>query len=418
MRNNTLAPVSPINRIAYLDVLRGFAILGIFIANLEWFSFYSIENTGNFIFPEIDHLVRFLQIMLIDGKFYSIFSVLFGWGIALQIRNSVVEDIITTNFIRRRLRFMMLFGAIHLVILWEGDIVFFYALLGFILLAMRHFSTPKLILIAIILLLSPPLLYFLKIQFPILNTPAEKLKNIGEYIYHYNGLINQDQSRTQAYLESNSIFRNIDINIGDAPYRFAYLISSSRTSKVLGAMIIGFVIERCNLYNRSLKNTNKLLPVVAVIALLALPCNYLLADATLNPLKYNNFQDNSLFTNILSALGVFPLAFLYMLILAWGLQIKQTRKLLLHLAPVGKMAFSNYIIQTLIGIFVFYNTGLGWMTHFGPATLTLFAFLVFTLQVTASTIWLNYFRFGPIEWAWRSLTYKKSQPLKRNANNS
>lgn len=87
-QNTTFAPISKQSRIEYLDMVRGIAIFGILIANLRWFSLYTPGVQGRFIFPEIDHTVRLLQYIFIEGKFYSIFSLLFGWGMAIQIRRS------------------------------------------------------------------------------------------------------------------------------------------------------------------------------------------------------------------------------------------------------------------------------------------------------------------------------------------
>ena len=84
------------------------------------------------------------------------------------------------------------------------------------------------------------------------------------------------------------------------------------------------------------------------------------------------------------------------------------------MAPVGKMAFSNYVMQSLIGNFVFLNAGLGFMGQVGPVFSTLFGISVFIGQIIFSTIWLKYYNFGPIEWLWRSATYHEWQPMLRN----
>lgn len=90
------------------------------------------------------------------------------------------------------------------------------------------------------------------------------------------------------------------------------------------------------------------------------------------------------------------------------------KKILAVFAPVGKMAFTNYVMQSLIGNFVFLGAGLGYMEHVGPFYYTLFGMAVFIIQIILSTIWLQYFNYGPLEWLWRSGTYKKWQPLKRH----
>ena len=172
----TLSPVQTSEREIFMDVLRGFAILGIFIANLgTGFSFYNADAnlTGPMLLPKWDHNMQFLHHMFIEGKFYSIFSLLFGWGIALQIRRGESRGINAAAFIRRRLGFLLILGFVHLMI-WPGDIVFFYALLGFALLPLRKLSNKILLISGIVLILSPVMLYGLKMMFPVLNFPSEK----------------------------------------------------------------------------------------------------------------------------------------------------------------------------------------------------------------------------------------------------
>ena len=153
----TLAPVRSNEREIFMDILRGIAILGIFIANLgTGFSWYNEQAhaTGAYLLPELDHKMGFLHHMFIEGKFYSIFSLLFGWGIALQFKRAEQKGINAAPTVRRRLFFMLLLGAFHLLI-WPGDIVFFYALLGFILLPLRKFSNKVLLITGGLLILSP-----------------------------------------------------------------------------------------------------------------------------------------------------------------------------------------------------------------------------------------------------------------------
>ena len=176
----TLTPVQAKEREIFMDVLRGFAILGIFIANLgSGFSWYNEDAhlQGPFLVSG-DHTMTFLHHMFIEGKFYSIFSLLFGWGIALQIKRGLAQGFDSAPTIRRRLMFMLLLGFIHLMI-WPGDIVFFYALLGFVLLPLRKFSNKTLLITGVVLILSPILLYWLKMMFPVLNYPANLLNETG-----------------------------------------------------------------------------------------------------------------------------------------------------------------------------------------------------------------------------------------------
>ena len=136
-----LKPISENERIDFLDVLRGIAIFGIFLANLQWFSFSFLHLDGKYIFPSVDYKLSFIYAFFIDGKFYTIFSILFGWGLALQLKRTINKPISGKIFLIRRLLYMMLLGAIHLLLIWEGDIILFYGITGFFVIAMRNLST-------------------------------------------------------------------------------------------------------------------------------------------------------------------------------------------------------------------------------------------------------------------------------------
>lgn len=258
----TVGPITTQEREVFLDVLRGIAILGIFIANLEWFSFYGPDLRGRFIFPAVDGKIHFLHAMFVEGKFYTIFSLLFGWGIALQMGRSRLDDAATARVIRRRLYFMLLLGGVHLLFIWMGDIVFFYALVGFILLALRRFSNITLLVTGIGLILSPILLYYLKMKIPWLNAPVGLLYHAGGYLQQLNGLADQ-HAEVIAYKQSRSFARDILINMGDSPFRYGYLLFVSRVPKVLGTMLIGFVIGRSGVYKQVLQH-KKLLAKLAL----------------------------------------------------------------------------------------------------------------------------------------------------------
>jgi uncharacterized protein len=410
----TVAPVTLKDREIFMDVLRGFAILGIFIANLHFFSYYNGSITqGKFIYPALDKQADFLHAMFIEGKFYSIFSMLFGWGIALQMGRSSLEDKQAAKFIRRRLWFMMLLGGIHLVFIWMGDIVCFYSMVGFILVALRNKSNKTLLIAGLVLVLSPILLYFLKMKFQWLNAPAGVFWEASNYLQSHWAGINNEHSEESIIKNSTSLFETIRINICNMPFRFAYLFFVSRIPKVLGMMLIGFVIGRSGFYKKIGTYKKKLLLYVLLALMVAIPANYMLAVYMQNPDNYYNLKIEGWYETIAYALGVAPLALVYTILLAVLFQSTFISSILKLVAPLGKMAFSNYIMHSLIGIITFYGIGFGMMTQVGLFALTIFAVMVFVCQIIISTIWLKYFEFGPIEWVWRSLTYGKQQPFKK-----
>ena len=409
-----LTPVQTKDREIFMDVLRGFAILGIFIANLGGFSWYgeSAHEPGTFIFPRADDITSFLHQLFIEGKFYSIFSLLFGWGIALQFKRAEDKGINAAPVVRRRLLFMLLLGACHLLI-WAGDIVFFYALLGFLLFPLRKLSNKTLLITGAVLVLSPILLYALKMNFPVLNRPAdwcaEMAMKTGASLSHVH-----NQEEFMNILQHGSWWDQLVVNISGFFFRYNYLFFVSRIPKVLGMFLIGYVIGRSEFF-KNIQQYKKIVYAVVIGGLLiGLPANYMLAHyMSKHGSDYWQLKTNGLYQTIAYALGVAPLALAYTGIFMLAFQSAKGKKRLSILAPVGKMAFSNYIFQTLVGSFVFLGPGLGYMGKVGPFCYTIFGVIVFIFQIILSTIWLRYFNYGPLEWLWRSATYKKWQPMRK-----
>lgn len=409
-----LTPVQTNEREIFMDVLRGFAILGIFIANLHSFSWYSEQAhaTGPLLIEGWDHKMSFLHHLFIEGKFYSIFSLLFGWGIALQIKKGAAKGINPMPTVRRRLLFMLLLGAIHLLI-WPGDIVFFYALLSFILLPLRKFSNKTLLIIGGILILSPILLYGLKMTWPVLNYPAELLVKTG--IKVDDALLNlKSEEEFINMMKHGSWLDQLKANISGFFFRYNYLFFVSRVPKVLGVFLIGYVVGRSDFYKNIGQHKKLLYWIIGGGLAIGLPANYCLAHyMSWYDQDYYNLKIKGLYQTIAYALGVVPLALAYVGLSMLSFQTATGKKILSPLAPVGKMAFSNYIMQSLIGNFVFLGAGLGYMKQVGPVHYTLFGVAVFIIQIILSTVWLKYFNYGPVEWLWRSATYKRWQPFRR-----
>lgn len=410
-----LMPVQANERIIFMDILRGFAILGIFIANLgTGFSFYNeqAQLTGPLLMPGADNKMLFLHHMLLEGKFYSIFSLLFGWGIALQLKKGVASDLDAAPVIRRRLAILMLLGAIHLLI-WPGDIVFLYAMLGLVLLPFRKFSDKTLLIVGFSLTLLPILLYAAKSKWQWLNTPAFFLFDTGVQVDQF---LNKSNSQEDFFklMRAGSWWDVFKSNVSGFFFRYGDLFFSSRFPKVLGMFMVGLALGRSGFYSNIQQYKKPLYAIIVLGLIVGLPANYYLAqNMHLHGADYYNFKPNGLYRTIAYAIGVVPLAMAYVVLLFLFFRTSAGKKSLSVLAPVGKMAFSNYIFQSLIGNFIFLGAGLGYMEKVGPVYYTILGLTIFCLQLIASTYWLKYFNYGPLEWLWRSATYKKWQPFRK-----
>jgi uncharacterized protein len=414
--NNSIAPVKSKDREVFMDMLRGFAIFGILIANLAvgGLSLYSAsaKQTGAFLLPQIDQKLSFLYTMFIDGKFYSIFSLLFGWGIALQIQQGIAKDSDPIPIIRRRLLFMLLLGFVHILI-WTGDIVLFYAMLGFLLLPLRKFSDKTLLIAGFTLLLLPIVLYAAKMQWPLLNTLSSVLYDIGSQIdtqwFGFNS-----EAAYKEWVKNANWLDILQSNVTGVFYRFGYLFFISRIPKVFGMFLIGFVLGRSNFYKNLSQNKKSIYYTIGLGLLVGLPANYFLAYYIRNyEADYYNLKINGLYQTFAYALGVAPFALAYVGTFMLCFQTSFGKKIMSVVSPVGRMAFSNYISHSLVCNFVFLGAGLGYGGQVGPFYLTVFGIILFVFQIVISTIWLRHFNYGPVEWVWRSLTYGKMQAMRR-----
>ena len=413
---NIIAPIQPKDREVFMDVLRGFAILGILIANLTagglgWGP-NGIEK-GTYLLPELDKQLLFYYSMFIDGKFYSIFSLLFGWGIALQIQRGINNGIDAVPMVKRRLMFMMLLGFVHLII-YVGDIVLFYAMLGFLLLPLRKFSNKTLIITGAILILSPIILYAAKMHWPVLNKPSELLNQTGDKLWDkWLGI--HSEAEYLAWIKKAGWWGQFQENVIGIFYRYGNLFFISRISKVFGMFLIGYAIGRSNFYKNILQNKKIIYWAIWLGLLIGLPANYILAyyESNFN-IDYYQLKPNGLYKTIAYAAGVAPLALVYTGACMLWFQTDAGKKIMSVFAPVGKMAFSNYMMHSLVCHFIFLSQGLDYGGKVGTFYLTVFAFTLFIVQIICSTIWLKHFNYGPVEWVWRSLTYGKFQSFKNN----
>jgi uncharacterized protein len=309
---------------------------------------------------------------------------------------------------------MLLLGFVHLLI-WSGDIVFFYALLGFLLLPLRRFSNKTLLVTGASLILSPVLLYGLKMLFPVLNSPADLLNTIGMLV---TGSLMHIKSGEEymKIMHTGNWWDVLKADIGGFFFRYSYLLFVSRISKVLGMFLIGYVIGRSDFYKNIRQHKKVLYYFIAAGVIIGLPANYFLAHYMSTAMQdYFMLKQKGLYQTIAYALGVAPLAMAYVAILMLAFQTAAGKKTLSLIAPAGKMAFSNYMMQSLTGNFIFLGAGLGYMGQVGPVYFTIAGVIIFILQVIISSAWLKYYHYGPIEWLWRSATYKKWQPMRKSS---
>lgn len=414
---SALGPTQENERAELLDALRGFALFGVCLANiLTSLSFQGAPGTEQlqprFELPT-DHVARLVTMMFIDGKFYSLFSLLFGLGFALQLQRGEARGGDALPTYRRRLRVLMGIGFLHLALLWPGDILLFYALMGLVLIRLRGLDDRRLLRWAVVCVLLPIPFYLptlinpgltLGTPFFILAVGAAKLAHLD--INAPTVIVDMALSRRWSDVQR--------LNFVGIFYRYADLLFIGRPFKVLAMFLVGLLVGRHRVWER-LDEFAPLLRRVAIGGIsLGLPmCAALAWWQEQQPGSYNAGTWHGVVETMLYAFGVAPLAMGYAASFALLWRRPGWRRALRVLAPTGRMALTSYLSQTLFGIAVFYGVGLGLGGRVGATWFIPQAMAIVAIQTLFATRWLRRFRFGPMEWAWRSITYRQRQPMRR-----
>lgn len=403
-------PLKATDRILYLDILRGIAILFIFLANIQYLAgtyFYPPALADSFATASVDHWLGILFHVLIDGKFYSIFSILFGIGFVVQYNNLKKSEKPFVPFFIRRMLGLLLIGGIHLVFFWPGDILTLYALLGLVLIFFRNFEDKRLLRWAFVLLLLPVVhwcaMYFTGNFYPyaLYGFVSEHAATLGLVTPETMGT---DRPRFDpgANIASADFFQWFQMQTRLPAMRLAGILMEGRLFKVLALFLIGIWAGRQILDKNILENTALLKKITIWGFAIGLPFSVLRAVVA-----YGDFSGDFLgfLFHFFYAMGVVPMA--SGIAAGIALIVINRPKALEWIAPVGRTALSNYLFQTVIAISIFYGIGLGLTRQFGFSVVVAIALAVFAWQVLFSTLWLKYFRFGPMEWIWRQMTYGK-----------
>jgi uncharacterized protein len=380
-------------RIPALDVLRGVAVAGILFANVLVFFglvFLSPERTAALPTAGADRIVRFLERVLVEGKFYSIFSLLFGIGFGLQLARGGEDPL--PRF-RRRLRILLGIGAIHAFLIWSGDILLLYALLGFTLPWFVRKSDPELLRWVVILLAVPTVLYAVALAVwtlagPAAAPPAAAMPAGVLVIFEAMGT----GDITDAFIG------NLIMVAG----RWADLFVTMRFPKVLGMFVLGLWTVRAGLAISPSSHRPLLVRWVLLGWAIGLPANLVGAWAA-HHTSYFPPSAGALLGVAMQAVGFPMLALGYAATV--GLLVVDRRRLIGIFAPLGRMALTNYLLQSVVCVVLSYGFGFGLWWRTGASTAVVIAAAIVAVQIPLSAWWLSRYRFGPVEWVWRRLTY-------------
>lgn len=407
MSENQIAPIPLTERIEVLDVLRGLAICGILIGNLQWFSGYGMMP------PEIraqaplyDHITHLLVHFFVEGKFYSIFSFLFGFGFALQIARAEERGDTNASLFKRRLAWLLIIGLIHGWLLWSGDILSVYAVMGFLLILFRKKSNESLLKWAGVLIAIPVVTYFIMwLLFISFASPGTTEEFTAMQAKFWSGAVATVSQGTYSEILGS-------YNLPQVLGRYAGLILQMRLPKILAMFLLGFYAYRMG-YFQNLPAHKPFIRKVLIYGLVLGVVGNLIFVSLANSEADPPPSLPGLGGVVGYAFGVPAIALGITALIATLWQNNIWQKILGVLAPVGRMALTNYLMQTVICVTIFYGYGFGRFGKVGALEATLIALAIFAGQIVISNIWLRYFAYGPMEWVWRQLTYKKRLSLRR-----
>jgi uncharacterized protein len=407
-----ILPTQPSKRIQTIDILRGFAIFGILLVNMELFnrSFVTVAAGIGEPVALLDRFARGLITFLAEGKFYSTFAFLFGLGMAILHHRVEERGGRFVPLYLRRMLVLLVIGLVHAYLFWVGDILILYALLGVVLLLLFRNRRPKTLLIWIFIFLLAPLLLngalLALVEFGKMAPDGEQM--MAE-IFDQQALSLQTRAdEANAVYAAGSFAEVTGQRIRDMS--FVYSTWPFMAFNVLAMFVLGlYAGKRRILYdiadNRPL--IGKVLLSGLVIGVIGNLVYVILGSSTSRMVP----SPELLLALAGQTFGAPAFSLFYMAGLTLLLQNPAWQKRLAPLSYVGRMALTNYLLQTVICTTLFYGYGFGLYGRVGPATGLLLAVTIYAIQIPLSAWWLKRYRFGPAEWLWRSLTYGRRQPM-------
>mgnify|MGYP001169998959 FL=1 len=431
----TVQPVATADRIKSIDAIRGVALLGILMMNIPgfginwdfWYSIIHSPRSGN------DYYTFATVFVFFEGTMRGLFSMLFGAGMILFMLNKkeVPGGPTVAEYYYRRLLWLVFFGIINaFVILWEGDILFFYGLCGMLLFVFRKLSPKWLVILA----LACVSIGIIKNQWNwnefrgkrIAYTEATAAKKENKKLSpEQQGAIKAwtqiEKNQKPDTAQSNENLRKMQSGYGTI---FTYFIPQNSGGEVwymynglwdmLAMMFLGMAMFVWGFFTNKLKTSTYAMWMLIGYGI-SIPIAWVLFDKGLmNSLNVGDYADRWRSSHrVFEEFRRIPLTIGHASLIMLIFRSRKVPWLMKAFANVGQMAFTNYLMQSIICTFFFYGYGFGKYNQLYFHQLYYVVFAVWIFQLIFSSIWLWYFRFGPFEWLWRSLTYWKKQPMRK-----
>jgi uncharacterized protein len=411
--NRQFGPSQAGERIQTLDILRGFALFGILLMNIEYFQRPLIAIMLGFDGGQagVDHAAAWFSFTFIEGKFYTLFSMLFGMGFVIFLDRAMQRGAPARLLFARRLAVLFLIGLVHAFFVWSGDILWSYGLVGFLLLLFTRTPARRLWKWGLGFFILPLLLLWLtafSIEAALHSPHADEMRAVfdadrakliadvetGELIYRDGSWL--EVTRWRAY-EFSSLYG------GGVLF---YLLS------FLGMFLIGASFARAGVFHAIEAHRTLFRRLLVVGYGTGLPGALIWGLlGTEMDMLFPTLETAALFT--LQAATSIALCLAYMSTVV--LLSRRAGSVLKGLAPMGRMALTNYLTHSIVFTLIFYGYGLGLYGEIGRAGATAMALALLAFQVGFSRWWLQRFEMGPMERLWRVLTYGRRAATDRPA---
>jgi uncharacterized protein len=388
--HGTIQPIAVTDRIHAIDILRGIALFGVLAVNLV--DEFRVSLFQQFLpfqpsLAPLDSATEHFIAMFLEMKAFALFSLLFGVGLAIQFEH-LAHSGSRLRLLVRRLLVLLAIGLIHLLLIWNGDILTEYALAGFV--ALPFLSLP----VRSTRFAAMALLAFY-IAMPALSLPI--FWPSVSWLQHH-------------VLEANHVYA---IGTYGKIVRFSWYelpcilpLHEYVFPRTLGLFLVGMLAWRTGVLRDPHRHRGLLLAVAG--------CGLILGMLMGAPdaIQAITSWDVPAVTRscLANAAGIF-MGLGYGATVIVLVELTTARHVLSVFAPLGRMAFTNYLLQSVIFTWVFFGYGLGYFGQLGAAETLIFGIVVYACQIALSAVWLHRYRFGPVEWLWRTLMYGVRQPM-------
>jgi len=387
----TASPIQQSERAILVDIVRGFALVGVLMAN---FTGYAYENLPSGIFNAVssplDKALNDFNAIFFEWKFFAMFSVLFGYGFGLILLSLEKKGVNPVAYFARRMGWLFVFGIVH-SLFWWGDVLHLYAISGLLLLAFRQFSDKSVLWTSILLMfIITPFVSFL-----LRNQPDYFTDQHLQYLY-------------EQYRYGNVV----DVMRANMNFNYHAFIATGADlhdiGETLGRFLFGYYLLRINLFGDI--NTKRSLFVRAMLVTLPLMTGYFIVRWMLlrDMITFNDITRELMMKAGILSTSIFYASTLVLLFIRFG-----QNKFFSALKALGTMTLTNYLLISAFCVVLLYGIGFGKLGIISMHTMWFSAFAWLVIEILFSKYWLKKFRFGPAEWIWRQLTYQKRIQLKK-----